>query len=208
VRAVDANNKERFAIGFGRRAGASVGWSRSAKVSIVSNVVLLVGLVAAWYGLPAAAPLPYTVHKLLHIVGVVIFMGNLVAGPLWLWLAYLQGDAALLKWAAVTLSEADVWLTTPGVQLTMWNGLWLAAAMGGVAGQPWLREAVVLVVIAAALSLGLVLPLQERMVARAAAGDRDGTRRAMIGWSVWGSVVMVPFSLVGWLMVSKASLFS
>jgi hypothetical protein len=30
----------------------------------------------------------------------------------------------------------------------------------------------------------------------------------MIGWSVWGSVVMVPFSLVGWLMVSKASLFS
>jgi uncharacterized membrane protein len=182
--------------------------SRSARVSILSNLVAAAALVSAWYGLPVTAPLPYLAHKLLHIVGVVLFMGNLIAGPLWLWFAYAEGDEHTLRWAAGVLAEADIWLTTPGVQLTLWNGLFLAALLGGVRQQPWLMESVVLVLLSSAMSMALVLPWQERLVERAAAGDRAGVRRALLWWSLWGTLVMVPFSAVGWLMVSKRALFS
>jgi hypothetical protein len=102
---------------------------------------------------------------------------------------------------------ADIWLTTPGVQLTLWNGLFLAAQLGGVRRQPWIAESVAWVVAASVLSVLVVLPWQERVVERAEAGDRDGARRALIGWSVSGTLLMLPFALVGWMMVSKTTIF-
>ncbi len=186
---------------------ATTRWSKSAWVSVLSNAVAVCALVAAWHGFPAAAPLGYTAHKLLHIIGVLLFMGNLIAGPLWVLYAYAEDDPAHLRWATQTLAAADIWLTTPGVQLTLWNGLFLGAHLGGVPAQPWLVESVALVLVSSVLSVTLVLPAQERLIAHAQQGDRDGVRRALLAWSLWGTLVMVPFSAVGWLMVSKAPFF-
>lgn len=181
--------------------------SRSALVSIGSNVVAVGALAAGWWDLLPSAPLPHAMHKLLHIVGVVVFMGNLIAGPLWLFFAYAEDDPRHFQWAARMLSSADIWLTTPGVQLTLWNGLFLAAQLGGVRRQPWIAESVAWVVAASVLSVLVVLPWQERVVERAEAGDRDGARRALIGWSVSGTLLMLAFALVGWMMVSKTTIF-
>ena len=181
--------------------------SFSGKLSIASNVVALAAVGAAWHGWPSVAPLPYAVHKVLHVMGVIVFMGNLIAGPLWLWFSAYQDDGKHYAFAARMLDEADVWLTTPGVQLTVWNGICLAAALGGVQKHAWLVESMVWLVVSSLISVGLLIPMQHRLVAAAQAGEVSRARAALIQWSIWGTVVMVPFTAVGWLMVAKTPIF-
>lgn len=181
--------------------------STSAKVSIASNIAALCAVGLAWWGWPTTAPLPYSVHKLLHIVGVVIFMGNLVAGPVWIALAFSEREPGRLAFAARALALADVALTAPGVQLTAWNGVCLAASMGGAARNPWLVEALLLLVGTSLFSCTVVLYWQERFIELAQRDAGPGTLRALIHWGIWGTAVSIPFGLIGWLMVSKQPLW-
>jgi uncharacterized membrane protein len=180
--------------------------STSGKISLVSNVVALSAAALGWWGWPAQPPLPYTLHKMLHILGVIIFMGNLIAGPVWVILAWSARDRAQLAFAARSLATADIALTTPGVQLAVWNGICLAGTWGGIQKQPWLVEAVALLLATSLVSCTVVLYWQERFVERAQTDDDAGTQRALIHWGVWGTLVSVPFALIGWLMVSKAAM--
>jgi uncharacterized membrane protein len=180
--------------------------STSGKVSIASNIVMLAVIGLAWHGLPLSAPLPYVWHKMLHVTGVVMFMGNLIAGPLWLWFAWYEDDGRHFAFAARMLAAADIYLTTPGVQLTGWNGLFLAVTFGGVQANPWLVQAMVLLVLTSVFSVLFVLPPQERLVEAAQTDDRERAWRMLVRWSIVGMVVMLPFTLVAWLMVAKSAL--
>ena len=182
-------------------------WSFSAKLSVASNGVAWVALALLWNGVPAAAPLDYNVHKLLHILGVMLMMGNLVVGPVWLSLAWYSNDQARIAWAANVLSDCDIWLTTPGVQLAIWNGICMAGVLGGVHKQPWLFESMALMLLTSLCSVTVVLYWQERLVAEAARGDRVATGKALVQWAIWGTAVGVPLGLVFWLMVAKQPLF-
>lgn len=178
--------------------------SASGKVSIVSNVVALVALGLAWQGWPDQAPFSYTTHKILHLIGVVIFAGNLVVGPLWVGLAWLQEGGAHLKFAVRTLVNADIWFTTPGLQLTVWNGLALASTLGGVQAHAWLVRSMGALLLTSVMAMVLVLPAQERLLAAVEADDAAAIRRAMVRWSVWGSLVGVPLALVfGWMILKQ-----
>jgi uncharacterized membrane protein len=180
--------------------------STSAKVSLVSNAVALLAVALAWWGWPASAPLPYAVHKTLHLVGVVVFMGNLIAGPVWFAFAFLADDRPAIAFAARSIAAADIVLTAPGIQLTVWNGVCLAAAMGGLRAQPWLVESVLLLVGTSLFASLVVLPAQERFVEAAQGDDRARLLRAIVMWSLWGTLVSVPFAVIAWLMVSKQAL--
>lgn len=181
--------------------------STSAKVSLASNAVALLATGLAWHGWPAAAPFPYAVHKLLHIVGVVVFMGNLIAGPVWLGFAFFAKDRAALAFVGRSIAAADIVLTMPGVQLTVWNGVCLAAAMGGIRAQPWLVESVLLLIGTSLFASTVVLYFQERFVEASQSDDEGALLRPMLWWSLWGTVVSVPFTVIAWLMVSKQALF-
>ena len=181
-------------------------WTLSAKIALGSNLLAIGAVALAWANALGNPPLSYPLHKFLHVSGVVLFMGNLIAGPVWLWFARYADDGAHYPWAARMLSDADIWLTVPGVQLAVWNGAWLAAALGGAAQHPWLVESLVLLIISSIFSVVVVLPWQEALVEAAQGDDQHAAQRALIQWSIWGSVVMVPFSLVAWLMVSKDAL--
>jgi uncharacterized membrane protein len=157
--------------------------STSAKVSVGSNAAGLLVMALAWAGFPSEMPLPYAVHKVLHIVGVIIFMGNLIAGPLWIIFAYYEDGRRHFPFAVRTLVAADIWLTTPGLQLTIWNGLCLAAFFGGARTQPWLVESLGWLLLTSLWSLVLVLPWQERLLAAVEAGDETAQQRALIQWA-------------------------
>jgi uncharacterized membrane protein len=180
--------------------------STSAKVSVASNVVALGALALAWAGFPSSMPLPYEWHKVLHIFGVVLFFGNAIVGPLWLAFAWTTPQTSHRVFAVQTLVAADIWLTMPGVQLTVWNGVCLARVYGGVQAQPWLIEALACVALTSLFAILVVLPAQERLAAACVAGDAEGARRALVRWSVGGTLVMLPPTLVAWLMVAKRPL--
>jgi uncharacterized membrane protein len=141
----------------------------SGKVSLASNLAALAALVPAYLGYRYPMPLPYNAHKALHILGVILVVGNLVVGPLWVVLAWRKKDRKLLAWAARTLALADLVFTTPGVQLTLWNGLAMASIHGGVRAQAWLHQTALLLFAVVLLSPTVVLYYQERFVALAEA---------------------------------------
>jgi len=178
----------------------------TAVVTILSNLLALVMIGVAAQGWPAEPILSYNVHKVLHIVGVVIFMGNMIAGPVWLAMAWFAGDAKLMAFAARTLGQADLALTVPGVQLTLWNGIFLASVHGGVMKAPWLREAMILLIGTSIVSTTLVLYCQEKFIHVAQGDDTKQTLKWLLIWSFWGTLVGGPFSLVAWLMVNKQPL--
>src|SRR3712207_1844820 len=66
--------------------------------------------------------LPYGLHLLLHIVGAVLFLGNILFSAVWLALAERTKEAAMLHFAARVVSWADVVFTAPGIVLLA-NGL-------------------------------------------------------------------------------------
>ncbi len=182
-------------------------WSFSAKLSVASNLVAWVALALLYFGIPAAAPLDYNVHKALHILGVMLMMGNLIVGPVWLSTAWYSNDHARMAWAAKVLSDCDIWLTTPGMQLAIWNGICMAGVLGGVHKQAWLFESMALMLLTSLASITLVLYWQERLLTDAARGDRAATGKALVQWAIWGCAVGVPLTLVFWLMVAKQPLF-
>ena len=97
--------------------------SLSGRVTLVSNIVTLLVIGAAWgLGWPSELLFSYGLHKFLHITGVIMFAGNLVAGPLWILYAWFFEEGKHFAWATKTLSDADMYFTVPGIQLTLWNG--------------------------------------------------------------------------------------
>ncbi|MBL0197131.1 MAG: DUF2269 family protein [Myxococcales bacterium] len=179
--------------------------STSAKISLASNAVAL-GLLAIAWRAPLAAPFSYSTHKVLHVLGALLLLGNLVAGPVWVMLAWFEPGRPHLAFATRALSAADIYLTTPGVQLAAWNGVWLASTFGGVRSQPWIVESVAMLVVTSLLSVTLVLTWQERLVDAAQRGDARGTRLAMTLWGVFGTLVGVPLGLIFYEMVTKQPL--
>lgn len=180
--------------------------SFSGRVSLASNAAALFALLLAHNDLLPPMPLSFLAHKALHLFGVILFGGNLVAGPLWLVFAKSSGDRALLAFAAHSLARADVWLTTPGVQLAIWNGLFAAQAFGGIRAAPWLAETAAMMVLVSLLSCTVVLYWQERFVAEAIAGQDQALQRSLIWWAAWGTALSLPFGWVFWLMISKRAL--
>ena len=182
--------------------------STTAKVTLASNLISMTAVAAAVAGARLPMVLPYEVHKFMHIFGVILLFGNMMVGPMWFVFAWTSKAPATLAFAARVLSLAEIVFTVPGVQLILWNGLAMATAMGGVRAQPWIFQSLILLIPTWVLGSTLALYWQERVIHLAQSGEIGAPlNRAMIHWSIWGSLVMVPPTLIAWMMVSKHPIF-
>src|SRR6266540_741565 len=88
-------------------------------------VVGLAGLVAVPIGSGHPVPLflPYAWHKWLHVLGAVLFLGNIIVTGFWMLLAERNGNEPSIRFAAIGVNWADVFFTAPGVILLLGNGL-------------------------------------------------------------------------------------
>lgn len=179
------------------------------KVTLLAlmNGILLLALTLAdfFHFLHFNLVFSYQWHKILHLVGVVLMMGNMVVGPIWFSYAYYSGDKKLLVFAGRLLQITDMWLTLPGIFLTVINGLCLAAAFGGTRNGPdWLFWSVIALIAMWALSMP-VLFLQEKMYQALAEEPSDDLkiRKLIVQWGIWGTLVMLPPTLIFYWMVMK-----
>ncbi|HRG65460.1 MAG TPA: DUF2269 family protein [Saprospiraceae bacterium] len=179
--------------------------STSSKISILNGLILLLITLADFTGIVHFELLiSYQWHKLLHILGVVIFMGNMIVGPVWFSYAFYSKDAHVLKFAAKLLQQTDLYLTIPGVALTVLNGLCLSSVYGGSQSQPWLLHSIYLILTMWVLSVPLVF-LQEKLflTIETEAQNEAKINRLLIRWSILGSLVMIPPSIIFYWMVVK-----
>lgn len=148
--------------------------------------------------------LSYQWHKALHIMGVVILMGNMIVGPIWFLYAYYSKDRTLLLFANRLLQLTDLYLTIPGIALTVINGLFLASVFGGTRHVPWLFQSMMWLYVMWALSVPLIY-LQERLysaIDKEPPNDVEITK-LLFRWGILGSAITIPPTVIFCLMIFK-----
>jgi uncharacterized membrane protein len=172
-------------------------------------VIGLTGLLAAPIGLGHAVPLvlPYNWHKWLHILGAVLFLGNIIVTGVWMYLAERSGNEPSIRFAAVTVNWADVFFTAPGVILLLGNGILLSQTWGGLYQATWIKVALILFTISGVVWVAALIPTQDRLARWAEISGPLPVAffSALHRWYFWGIVAtLLPLgSMI--LMVVKPS---
>lgn len=153
----------------------------------------------------------YETAKFIHIIGIVILVGNVTATSIWKLFADRTGEARIVAFAQRLVTLTDWSLTFWGVVLTMGGG-YAAAVIGrfDLLADGWLVMGQGLFLLSGALWLGVLVPLQMRMarMARQFATDGEVPRayiRASRMWFVVGIASTVPLVAAAWVMVAKPS---
>lgn len=133
--------------------------------------------------------------KLLHILAVVMFIGNITTGVFWHRHAERTRNPRLLAHAMEGVIRSDRFFTIPGVVVIIVTGM-LAAIQGGfpILRTGWILWTLVLFGISGLVFMVRLAPLQRRLRGLAEAGeasgsfDFDGYRRLAVQWEVWGVI--------------------
>lgn len=151
--------------------------------------------------------------KVLHILAVVMFIGNITTGVFWHKHAERTRDPRLLAHAMDGIIRSDRLFTMPGVVVILVTGM-LAAVQGGfpVLGTGWILWTLILFAISGLVFMTRLAPLQRKMRAAASAGAASGSfdiaayRRMSAQWDFWGAVAtLAPIAGIG-LMVLKPAI--
>jgi uncharacterized membrane protein len=168
---------------------------------IVAEALLLVALgVAGTMGWMPEEILPRRWHLLLHLLGATMFLGNILAGAMWMARLGASGETIANRYVSVSINVGDVAFTGPGALLLLYNGLVLATVHGGTFALQWLRWSFLLFAALGALWLVVLVPLQQRLISLAEsdmdeAFDRTSRLYAVPG-AVAGIIALVVFGLM------------
>jgi uncharacterized membrane protein len=157
--------------------------------------------------------LDYLWWKLVHVLAVVLFLGNIVTGIFWKGHADRTGDPRLMAHAVEGVILSDRWFTLPGVALIVVGGV--GAAVAGdwpILGTGWILWSLALFGISGLAFTLRVAPLQRRLAHLAREGaergpfDRAAYDAASRRWGAWGLVALLTPLLAAALMVLKPEL--
>jgi uncharacterized membrane protein len=177
-----------------------------------SHIMLAIGLIIVVVLL--SLPFPFYSrlwHKLLHIVGAVLFIGNIVIAAVWMSLARVSQQVKVIHFAAKVVMLADILFTIPGVLLLFINGAVLAPAFGdgNIFGASWVAAAVVLLIVSGIVWAGFLLRYQGQLIEFSATGDQVSSEfyAAFKNWTIWGIIATILPILSLVLMVFKPTLW-
>jgi len=151
----------------------------------------------------------YLVLKTLHVVSVVLFLGNIITGVFWKLHADLSGDLRVREQAILGLIRSDRFFTVPGVLLIIATGV----AMALIAHLPmlrtfWIGWSLALFGISGLAFAFKVGPLQKKLLTNtraglAAAWNETEYTALSRSWGVWGTVATAAPLIAVFLMVMK-----
>lgn len=174
----------------------------------------LLPLVLAIAAVLLSLPLPlYTRqwHKFLHVLGAVLFIGNIIVTAVWMILVVRTRQVKLVHVGAQAVNQADLLFTIPGVLLIFLNGVVLAPAFGNgsILGASWVVAALILLILSGVVWLFFLLRYQHRMVELSASGDQLSTEFMLVfrNWGIWGGIATLLPVLSMLLMVFKPILW-
>jgi uncharacterized membrane protein len=151
----------------------------------------------------------YDVLRLLHVLGVVLLVGNVTVTSIWKLYADRTGDPRVIAFAQRLVTITDWFFTFWGIVLLIVGGYGAAWVAGmDPLRDDWLVWAEIMFAIAGAIWLFLLVPIQVRQ-ARMARGFAEGRevpaeyRRLGRLWIVWGSIATVPLVAATWIMLRK-----
>ncbi len=148
----------------------------------------------------------YLILKLVHLIGVVLFVGNITVGVFWKWFADRSRSAAIMAFTMDAIIRADRIFTIPGIVILLIGGIG-AAIVGGI---PILSTGWVLwglgAFILSGLAFGPLSRVQRQLSAAAHAGDLEQYAQLSSGWNLWGTLALI-FPIVAFvIMILKPAL--
>jgi len=151
----------------------------------------------------------YLLAKTVHIVGAVIFLGNIVVTGVWKAVADRTRNPAIVAYSQRLVTLTDFLFTALGAAIVFITGwFFLADNHGGIAGSYWLSWGFWLFIASGALWVGILIPVQCMQSKMA----KDFENKNEIPeqywklskvWEVVGTIaVLLPFSVL-YFMVFK-----
>src|SRR5262245_22357927 len=117
----------------------------------------------------------YLIYKLIHIIAVVMFLGNITTGVFWHRHAARTRDPRILAHTMAGIIRSDAFFTNPAAVLIVLAGV--AAAIKGnfpIWRTEWIRYGIILFAISGASFGARVAPLQRKLHTIAEAGATGG----------------------------------
>lgn len=151
----------------------------------------------------------YSVFKFLHVLGVVLLIGNVTITAYWKVLADRTRSTALVTHAQQGVIYADWLFTLPGILLILGGGYGMVWEAGlDPFGTDWLVWSQALFFLSGLIWLGILVPAQIRQSRTVRSLDlkdeipqsywRDGRL-----WLIWGIVATVPLIAAIYVMIVK-----
>ncbi len=151
----------------------------------------------------------YLTFKFLHVLGVIILVGNVSVTAVWKVFADRTRDARVVAFGQRLVTITDWFLTVSGILLLVIGGYGAAMVSNlDLLGARWIVWGQVLLAISGVIWMAILIPAQVRQ-AKAARLFADGGeipesyRRDASTWLVWGIVATVPLVIAVWVMVFK-----
>jgi uncharacterized membrane protein len=153
--------------------------------------------------------LAYDVLRLLHLVGVVLLVGNVTVTSIWKLYADGTRDPVVIAFSQRLVTITDWFFTFWGILLLILGGYGAAWVAGmDVLRDDWIVWSEIMFAIAGALWLFVLVPVQvaqARMARGFVAGRPIPEAYFRLGrvWIAVGSVATVPLVAAMWLMLRK-----
>lgn len=147
-----------------------------------------------------------------HVLGVVLFLGNIVTAAFWKIRAEASGDMATVSTVVRNVMIADYIFTVPGVTLILVTGHMMAAKNGqSVFELSWLGISYGLFIITGLLWACVLLPLQIQMIKQSSISLKEGQftqqyKSASKVWNIVGTLTTVIPVVVLLLMAIKPNM--
>jgi len=148
----------------------------------------------------------YLILKLIHVAGVVLFLGNITVGVFWKRFSDRSRNAAIMAFTMDAIIAADRVFTIPGIVLLLVGGL-AAALVGGIPilATGWLLWGLIAFILSG-VAFGPLSRAQRQLAVAAHAGDLVEYGRLSKSWNLWGSIALGLPIIAFILMILKPDL--
>ncbi len=153
----------------------------------------------------------YDAFKFLHLLGVVLLIGNVTITAFWKVFADRTGDPRIVAHAQHGVTVSDWLFTVAGIALLTIGGYGMTFAAGiDPFGSSWLIWGQVLFAISGVIWAAILVPVQIRQARQARAFDLakplpEPYRRNSRTWIVWGVIATAPLIAAVAIMIAKPS---
>lgn len=149
----------------------------------------------------------YEAFKFVHLLGVVLLLGNVTVTAVWKVFADRTHDPVVVAFAQRLVTLTDWSFTLGGVALTVAGGYGMAwLRHGGAPMPPWLLLGQALFVLSGLIWLLVLVPIQRSQARQARAFGSaipPAYRRLNRTWLTWGVVATLPLVAALYLMIAK-----
>lgn len=135
-------------------------------------------------------------YKTLHVLGGVLFLGNIIITGIWMFLAQRSKNIPVVQFAIKAVNWMDVFFTAPGAALILLSGLLQAPHHGGVYTQSWILAGLILFSLSGVIWLLFLIPDQHRLIILSNQLTEKGKLpqkffKTLHKWYFWGIIATI-----------------